>query len=672
MIRRWRWAVLTFLLLLAVGLRLWDLGRVPPGLSHDEVANWLIVSDILEGNHAVYFTAAYGHEPLYHYVQAVSVLVFGDNWLGLRWPSVAFALLGIATVYALTRRLFGFFVALLSVAWLSVSFWPLFYARVGLRAIMLPWTAALSAYFLCRATGVPGRRAGDEVEHMSAHSVVNASLAGLWLGLSMYTYMAARVLPLVLGGFLVYSLLISRHRCHLRWSRVLVVLLVAAVVAAPLVAWLATHPGAESRVAEIRQPLDRLLSGDPSLVWQNLVANLRSFTVVGDPWPQQNLPGRPVFAEPIGALLFYAGLAIACWRWRDLRYGLLLIWGIGALGPSVATSVAPSSIRGILGLVTAFVFPAIALAEAGKRIRRAMPSGRLPVGVFSSLVLVPCLLLTVRDYFVRWPRMADARFFYQADLTAVAHELDEQPSGRAISVAGLSVHTMDGPTLALAASTDVQDVRLCDTRETLVIPASSEDEVLVLVPRVAPVDEDLRRFLRGGEEVVGDQQGRFVKYWSSGQQALQGSLDLLETSATLPGGTSIELPASFGGHMALLGYEWLDDHRDGLELLTYWRVEDPPRGRLKVFVHLLDEDGAPADQHDGLGSPARRWASGDLVVQKHVLRAPSDLTDWTHLLQVGVYEDATKQRLSVADADRLFLSGLRAETGYRVPTDPRW
>lgn len=171
--------------------------------------------------------------------------------------------------------------------------------------------------------------------------------------------------------------------------------------------------------------------------------------------------------------------------------------------------------------------------------------------------------------------------------------------------------------------------------------------------------------------MVGNQQGRFVKYWSSERQALHSSRDLLETSATLPGGTSVELPASFGGHMALLGYEWLHHRGDRLEFLTYWRVEDPPRGRLKVFVHLLDEDGAPAGQHDGLGSPARRWASGDLVVQKHVLRTPSDLTERTHLLQVGVYEDATKERLSVADADRLFLSGLRAETSHHVPSDPR-
>ena len=53
--------LLVGVLLLAALLRLWALGDVPPGLEHDEVANWLIARDILSGQHALYFTAAYGH-----------------------------------------------------------------------------------------------------------------------------------------------------------------------------------------------------------------------------------------------------------------------------------------------------------------------------------------------------------------------------------------------------------------------------------------------------------------------------------------------------------------------------------------------------------------------------------------------------------------------------------
>jgi len=99
-------------LLLAAALRFWALGEVPPGLAHDEVTNWLIARDILAGHHAIYFTAAYGHEPLYQYVQAATVALFGDHWLGLRYPSAAFGMLGLAVTYVLIRRLFGAFARL--------------------------------------------------------------------------------------------------------------------------------------------------------------------------------------------------------------------------------------------------------------------------------------------------------------------------------------------------------------------------------------------------------------------------------------------------------------------------------------------------------------------------------------------------------------------------------
>ena len=121
MSRQAEWIAITLILLLAAALRLWALGEVPPGLAHDEVANWLIARDILSGNHAIYFTAAYGHEPLYQYVQAATVALFGDHWLGLRYPSAALGVLGVAATYVLIRRLFGRSTALLACGWLAIS-----------------------------------------------------------------------------------------------------------------------------------------------------------------------------------------------------------------------------------------------------------------------------------------------------------------------------------------------------------------------------------------------------------------------------------------------------------------------------------------------------------------------------------------------------------------------
>ena len=695
--KRGVWIAVILILLLAAALRFWMLGQVPPGLCHDEVANWLIARDILTGHHAVYFTAAYGHEPLYQYVQAATVALFGDHWLGLRWPSVALGLLGIAATYVLIRRLFDVPVALLAIAWLAVSFWPLFYARVALRAITLPFTAALAAYFLLRATNLPHFHTPKHSISQSPGSgrlagVADWLLAGLFLGLSLYTYMAARIFPFILVAFLIYLFLIYSSP-PIPWSRILVFLLTAAIVSAPLVIWLTTHPGAEYRIAEVQEPLDRLLAGDPSLVWQNFTANLKLFTCAGDPWPRQNLPGRPVFADPISAALFYVGLLIALWRWRDPRYGLLLIWLGGALVPSILTSVAPSSIRDILGLVVVFVFPALALSEA----RRWLIIRHSPFAIRHSLFVI-CylsfvlfsLVLTMRDYFFVWPRHDAVRFDYQTDLTAVAHRLDELPPGTPVTVAGLSVHTMDGPGLDLAARRDVHDARLCDTRETLVVPAGHD--VWIFVPQVVPFDVDLHeRLLEWGAVVLppwrGDKRGvPFTSYHlSDGADGARIRRDLqhLETTAVLPDGTPVALPVSFGGRLAFLGYErilppgggirrgwWFlppgggirggaPTPGDSLTLLTYWRVEKPSSSTPpKIFVHLLGESDAPIAQHDGLGSPLRGWVAGDLIVQKHTIPLPADIPPGQYHLQVGLYDSATNVRLPVLTADHLLLYSL--------------
>lgn len=665
--RQREWIALTVILLLAAGLRLWRLGSVPPGLSHDEVANWLIAHDILDGNHAIYFTAAYGHEPLYQYAQAATVALFGDHWLALRWPSVAFGLLGITATYILIRRLFGAHVALLTAAGLGVGFWPLFYARVAYRAILLPFTAALSTYFLARVIPQPSRGLTRRPGHRSVHVL----LAGLFLGLSVYTYPAARILPFILAAAVVYARLV-RPALSIPWSRILLVFLAGATISAPLWLWLAAHPGAEYRVAEVREPLDRLLSWDLSLAWQNLIANLKFFTIHGDPWARYNIPGRPVFAEPVGAVLFIAGVLIALWRWREPRHGLLLIWLIGSLAPSVVTSDPPSSIRSILGLVVTFVFPALALVELAHWLKRRSPALRTGAARRDSLVvrLVRCapsaacilflstsLLSTARDYFVRWPQNEVARFDHQADLTAVAEWLEGLPPEAAVAVSGLSPHTMDKPTLELASRREVANVRLCDTRETVIIPSSPGGDAWLLIPQIVPFDKHLRQQLMkwGARQTP---KPSFTSYRLSDVAHLRQGLTQLETAVILPDGRSLSLPVSFGGHLTFLGYRAPDrtNPDDPLTLLTYWGVEDPPAAQLKVFAHLIDASGELIAQDDGLASPSDSWRAKDIIVQNHVLsvRSGSSLPS-AGAMRIGVYKLPTNSRLPVLGADHVEL-----------------
>ncbi|MGB6850173.1 MAG: glycosyltransferase family 39 protein, partial [Thermoanaerobaculia bacterium] len=307
------WIVL--ILLLAAALRVFGVIRIsPPGLEHDEVANWLIDRAILEGNHAIYFAQAYGHEAGFHYLQAISVALLGDNALALRLPAVYAGIVLVAVHFALMRRVFNVKLALLSTMILAVLFWPVFYSRLGLRAILLPLVSGISLVCWWKAwdLGNAGAVVEDSLKpsRISQTSIFWFGLAGVFAGLTLYTYMAARAVPIFYGMFVLYLALFHWSVVKRQWRGMLLFGLLLVIVAAPLGIYLQANPGAEFRVTEIDAPLRALAAGNlrPSL--ENSLKILGMFGFMGDPLWRQNVAGRPVFG-PLLAILFYIGLVLA-------------------------------------------------------------------------------------------------------------------------------------------------------------------------------------------------------------------------------------------------------------------------------------------------------------------------------------------------------------------------
>jgi hypothetical protein len=117
--------------------------------------------------------------------------------------------------------------------------------------------------------------------------------------------------------------------------------------------------------------------------------------------------------------------------------------------------------------------------------------------------------------------------------------------------------------------------------------------------------------------------------------------------------------ASFEGQLQLLGFEEMERTQEGLYLLSYWRVEAEAERPLKIFVHLLDETGEVAAQHDGLDVRLEGLRLGDEFAQLHTISLPPNLPPGSYGLQIGVYEIENGRRLEVATAvaptDRLLL-----------------
>ena len=239
-------------------------------------------------------------------------------------------------------------------------------------------------------------------------------LSGVCIGLAIDTYTAARILPAILVIFGVYILIARRAEWRAWWSGIVIALIAAAIVAAPLFITLAQN-SAEDQLGffDIDQPLRELTQGHLSPVIETSLRTVGMFAFVGDPLPYYDVPDRPVF-EPFGALLLLIGLLVALYRWRQPLYAFVILWFFVSLVPGMLSQPAPNYTR-TLGVQTVlFATVGLGVAEVVKRFPRKIVYAGL------ALVFVGNLIWTTHDYFTLWPSIDTVRFWHQSGLKAVA------------------------------------------------------------------------------------------------------------------------------------------------------------------------------------------------------------------------------------------------------------
>lgn len=606
-------------------------GATPPGLEHDEVAHWLINQDILAGNHAVYFTEAYGHEALYHYIQAAVGALIGDHALGLRLPSSFFGVLLVAVSYALGRRMFGERVGLWSAAFLAVLFWPVFYSRLALRAISLPVFSGLAGLFWW--WGVGERRSGgaEEKERGRARESTSAGmllLAGLFAGLSLHTYMAARAVPIFFALYTAYLAMFHRSVLGRHRQGIALFWLLLVLIGAPLGLFLLNNPGSEIRIAEVDAPLRAFLAGDLRPILENALKIAGMFGVAGDALWRQNIAGRPVF-DPVMAVLFYAGVALSLWHWRDKRHTFILLWLAASVIPSLVTIDAPSSIRIINLLPVLMFFPLVLIHNTSHLSTRWDKLStelitRLIVWGLGGLLLYSAASTVVGLWRV-WPANDEVRFVWQAALTEAGAYLDHSPDTGPVAIGGWTPETMDPPTMELTLRRDDLSLRYFHPEQGVILPASSAGETLrIVTPGILPLASVLNGIIPAGRTL-----GDFILYQMPAGAAI---------------GPQHTAEIDFGGELRFLGYNLAGPCESGqpCNVVTYWRVLAPAGGPRRLFLHAVEGDQT-ISQDDGLGAPAEYWQMGDTIIQILTLE------EATGRLRVGVYNPVDRLRLTTDD-----------------------
>ena len=451
--RRSTWIILAAILLLAAFLRFWHLDGLPPGLYHDEAYNGLDALSLLAGKtfpqfyegwelyaadaHAqrppsetrwpVFFEGNYGREPLHVYLMALSTYLFGATPFAIRAVPAAAGVLAILTTFLAARALLRYSgdqssataVALLAAFFLAILYPALHFSRFGIRAMLLVPVETMAV--ACFWWGV--NRARRNWPNPDERAWLFFAAAGFFLGLSIYTFAASRLLPLVWLMFVPLWFWFDREALAAHWRHALIMAGAALLTALPLLLFFARYPYYfVFRIAYVANKGKGAVDGRPWETWLLNVGRVgRGLFWQGETHLRHNLPGRP-YLDPAQAVLFVIGFVRGILYIRNARYLFLLIWFGVMLLPSILSgdaphfgrlsgAAAPAAI--LIGLGTAWLWQTLSTWLA--RYLPAQRARRLATGALA-LALVFSAYLTVRDYFGRYASHPDlANDFYLAD-----------------------------------------------------------------------------------------------------------------------------------------------------------------------------------------------------------------------------------------------------------------
>jgi len=233
---------LTFIVIVAAILRLWQLGKVPSSPDWDEVALGYNTYSILQTGRDEYgkflpivLRSFDDYKPaLYAYLAMPSISILGLNIIAVRLPSAIFGILTVLTVFFLTKELFKKDnIALLSSFLLAISPWHIQFSRVAFEANVGIALNVFGILFFLKAFKKPWL----------------LSLSALIFGLNIYVYQGEKVFVPLLITILI--LCFREEFFLIRKKYIYTALVILAIILLPLVNFILTNKDALSRAKTV-------------------------------------------------------------------------------------------------------------------------------------------------------------------------------------------------------------------------------------------------------------------------------------------------------------------------------------------------------------------------------------------------------------------------------------
>ncbi|HHY89545.1 MAG TPA: glycosyltransferase family 39 protein [Chloroflexi bacterium] len=384
------WTVMVVLsVLLVLFFRFDRLAEVPGEMFSDHAEKLLDVADVLAGEHRIFFPRNTGREAIQFYLTAAVAELFGTglSFISLKIGTALLGVFALPFIYLLGKEIGNRWVGLFAFLLAGMAYWPNVISRVGLRFPLYPAFAAPTLYFLVR--GLRRRNRNDFL------------LAGLFLGIGLHGYSAARFVPVVVviavGIYWLHSQAAGNRR-QVIWALVALAF-VSLIVFLPLMRYILEDTSgmfgyrALTRLGSVERPL-------PAPAWQILLSNLWKAWIMmfydnGGIWVH-SVVGRPAL-DVVTAALYFLGSVLVLARYIRSRnwLDLFLLISIPLLMMPSALSLAfpeenPSLNRTGAAIVPVFILAAIGLESLVHSLRTQMKPipGRIAAAGVTALLLL--------------------------------------------------------------------------------------------------------------------------------------------------------------------------------------------------------------------------------------------------------------------------------------------
>lgn len=184
LMRKREWLVFSIILTLGIFLRFYKFDSIPFGLNHDSGLFGLVAIDLWQRLPSYTpFYAGWVGETMYHYILGIYFFLFGISPTTLKFASLSIGIALLPVFYLLAKKLQGSFVALGSLFFLAISGWHIIMSKAGWSVILVPVFQCISFILFY-----------DALKKGKTYIWI---LAGSMIGLTLYTYGASRITPLI-------------------------------------------------------------------------------------------------------------------------------------------------------------------------------------------------------------------------------------------------------------------------------------------------------------------------------------------------------------------------------------------------------------------------------------------------------------------------------------------